>query len=646
MVAKKAKSKRIVASKRYKIEKKVNEAHRKQRKEARLNPVAKKMKKDPGIPNMFPFKEKLLLQAEATKVKIAEEKERQKEARAKLQSKNRGMSADQSDLAQMAREAFARSQAFDHTQSIHSDGFSLGNVVDAAAAGMKDNSRKAYYKEFKKVVENADVILEVLDARDPLGCRTRQIEELILNAGADKRVILILNKIDLVPREVVEQWLKYLRNEFPTIAFKASTQSQRNNLGQSSVSFDIASDRLLGSSECLGADNLMKLLKNYCRNANIKTSITVGVIGFPNVGKSSVINSLKRSKVCNVGATPGVTKVAQTIQLDKGIKLLDCPGIVFSQSSRDGDEAEVLLRNCVKVELLEDPVSPVEVIVGRCKKEQLMRLYNLPMFGDTRDFLVQVARQRGKLRKGGIPDVESAARAVLQDWNSGRIPFYTVPPQAGIPVNSHVSSSIVASWAQEFELPEIVETEGKELQANFKGKGQVSTRMLAIAAGTANEVDMNVDALPAGYASGGESEDMEDAMEVEDDEEESDEESDEAPDLMDISASQPPTSSSSAGAIQSEIRFREPATRLASAKKRVEKHIAALNAAETELNPQVNQNKKKQLKAKRKQEKKAGKGAMASMEVDDDAVLVDEKYDFAEHFAAATLPGDDSDDDL
>lgn len=60
-----------------------------------------------------------------------------------------------------------------------------------------------------------------------------------------------------------------------------------------------------------GADALIKLLKNYCRNKDLKTSIHVGVIGFPNVGKSSLINSLKRSKVCGVGATPGFTKTAQ-----------------------------------------------------------------------------------------------------------------------------------------------------------------------------------------------------------------------------------------------------------------------------------------------------------------------------------------------
>lgn len=85
----------------------------------------------------------------------------------------------------------------------------------------------------------ADVILEVLDARDPLGCRCREVEQKILAKDPNKKIILIVNKIgefgcldkfelntiaDLVPKENVEAWLKYLRNEFPTIAFKCSTQ--------------------------------------------------------------------------------------------------------------------------------------------------------------------------------------------------------------------------------------------------------------------------------------------------------------------------------------------------------------------------------------------------------------------------------------
>ena len=77
---------------------------------------------------------------------------------------------------------------------------------------------------------------------------------------------------------------------------------------RSKVSLSKANEDLLQSSHCLGADILMKLLGNYCRNKDVKTVIRVGVVGFPNTGKSSIINSLKRSKTCNVGSTPGVTR--------------------------------------------------------------------------------------------------------------------------------------------------------------------------------------------------------------------------------------------------------------------------------------------------------------------------------------------------
>lgn len=286
----------------------------------------------------------------------------------------------------MLQTAEQRSQEFE--QQIGED--DEKEIKDAAATGQKDNSKKAYYREFRKVIENADVILEVLDARDPLGTRTRSVERMIMDSGLNKKIVFVLNKIgnmnidcplrhqiesyviwiDLIPKENADQWLKYLRNEYPAIAFKASTQHQREKLKQSNVSTNAASESLLNTSECLGADDLIKLLKNYCRNLNLKTSITVGIIGYPNVGKSSVINSLKRSRVCGVGATPGFTKVAQQITLDKNIKLLDCPGIVFAQQGQgDQNEAEITLRNCVKVELLEDPVTP-----GNKKKKKSMTL--------------------------------------------------------------------------------------------------------------------------------------------------------------------------------------------------------------------------------------------------------------------------------
>nr|KAJ0221086.1 hypothetical protein LSAT_V11C200078400 [Lactuca sativa] len=84
----------------------------------------------------------------------------------------------------------------------------------------------------------------------------------------------------------------------------------------------------------------------------IKKSITVGVVGLPNVGNSSLINSLKRCHVANVKATPGVTRTIQEVQLDKNIKLLDCPGVAMIKYGEN--DAAVALRNCMKIEKLDE----------------------------------------------------------------------------------------------------------------------------------------------------------------------------------------------------------------------------------------------------------------------------------------------------
>lgn len=94
------------------------------------------------------------------------------------------------------------------------------------------------------------------------------------------------------------------------MAFKSSLQAQRSNLGQDKRA-PLGDSVSLNSIECFGADTLIKLLKNYCRSGELKTTIRVGVIGYPNVGKSSLINSLRRAHVVGVGSTPGFTKVAQ-----------------------------------------------------------------------------------------------------------------------------------------------------------------------------------------------------------------------------------------------------------------------------------------------------------------------------------------------
>ncbi|KAL9541424.1 hypothetical protein MBANPS3_009131 [Mucor bainieri] len=568
---------------------------KKNRNADRLNGA--KGKKDPGVPNFAGFKQKKQNKEEANRKKIAGNKERQDLARQNLQNKNRNL-----NIFDMVKSAEKRSQEFDDTVGENEDG---KVITDAAATGQKDNSKKAYYREFRKVLENADVILEVLDARDPLGTRTRSVERMVMDSGLEKKIILVMNKIDLVPKENVEQWLKYLRNEYPAIAFKASTQSQRNNLSQSNVSTDAASSNMLNSAECLGADTLIKLLKNYCRNINLKTSITVGIVGYPNVGKSSVINSLKRSKVCGVGSTPGFTKVAQQITLDKNIKLLDCPGIVFAQQGQDGQNAaEITLRNCVKVELLDDPITPVEVIVSRCTTEQLMKMYNVAFFNNAHEFLVLLAQQRGKLKKGGVADTHQVARHVLTDWNGGKIPYYTIPPSSK---KSHIEASVVNSWGKELDLDL---ASADVVLSGLKTSNEFGSSVVMQAN---DDIDMMHDA------------DM-DSMDAS---------MDTAVDDMITEGN----SNTSQPIIQVDKMLNMKKKNAISRPQHIVSHT------EEELNPQTNQQLKKQIKAQQKKARKQAGGHGGNNLFDEDDAMLEEAFQFnipnAASLMAAPIPDED-----
>ncbi|TKV92678.1 hypothetical protein SEVIR_9G175800v4 [Setaria viridis] len=448
--SKKSKSKRVTLSQKHKVLRKVKEHHRKKRKEAKREGKAgqrKKVEKDPGIPNEWPFKEQDLKALEARRAQALQELELKKEApKERARKRKLGLLEDEG-IANLASTASAQGSEFAKKDAAKEN-------APLEVAKSHDHSERSFYKELVKVIEASDVILEVLDARDPLGTRCIDMENMVRKADPTKRIVLLLNKIDLVPKEAVEKWLTYLREEMPTVAFKCNTQEQRTKLGWKSSKLDKTSN-IPQSSDCLGAENLIRLLKNYSRSHELKLAITVGIVGLPNVGKSSLINSLKRSRVVNVGSTPGVTRSMQEVQLDKKVKLLDCPGVVMLKSSNSG--LSVALRNCKRVEKMEDPVSPVKEILSLCPHEKLLSLYKVASFSSVDDFLQKVATLRGKLKKGGVVDVEAAARIVLHDWNEGKIPYYTLPPKRDAGEDS--DAVIISEAGKEFNIDEIYKAE-------------------------------------------------------------------------------------------------------------------------------------------------------------------------------------------
>jgi nuclear GTP-binding protein len=170
------------------------------------------------------------------------------------------------------------------------------------------------------------------------------------------------------------------------------------------------------------------LLRQFAILHANRKQISVGFIGYPNTGKSSIINTLRKKAVCTTAPIPGETKVWQYITLTRRIYLIDCPGIVPPNPS-DTDE-QLLLRGVVRVENVENPSQYMATMLARCQKKHLARTYGMTTWESEDDFLETLARKSGRLLKGGEPDFDGVARMVLNDFLRGKIPWHMPPPKA------------------------------------------------------------------------------------------------------------------------------------------------------------------------------------------------------------------------
>jgi len=183
-------SARSSAKQRAKVEKAIHNAQRNTRKQAKSNPQSRsKLKKDPGIPNLFPLKDKVLREIEQRRQTLEQERQAKRQAHDDITGE---MQVEESGIVKLVQQAAERGVQFEEDMAVDEGEF----VGETEMATKKDVSRKTYNKEFKKVVEQADVVLYVLDARDPDGTRSKDVENMIRESpNGEKQLLLILNKI-------------------------------------------------------------------------------------------------------------------------------------------------------------------------------------------------------------------------------------------------------------------------------------------------------------------------------------------------------------------------------------------------------------------------------------------------------------------
>lgn len=270
---------------------------------------------------------------------------------------------------------------------------------------LKKGTSRRIWQELYKVIDSSDIIIHVLDSRDPEGTRCKYIEEYISKECKQKYILFVLNKVDLIPKWVVSKWLSFYGSIRPTIAFHSSITNS------------------------FGKRTLFHVLRQYASLLTDKKHISVGFIGYPNVGKSSIINTLRGSKVCKVAPIAGETKIWQYIHLTHRIYLIDCPGIVPPENV---SSYNVVLRGAVRPEKLSDPCIYIKQLLSIVKEKHIKEKYNLKntdSWSNSDEFLTLVGKRLGKFLRGGEIDLVTTAKIILNDWISGKIPYF-IPPQA------------------------------------------------------------------------------------------------------------------------------------------------------------------------------------------------------------------------
>jgi len=170
---------------------------------------------------------------------------------------------------------------------------------------------KRIWVELYKVLDASDVVCIVLDARDPEGTRCKHVEQHLKRNCPTKHLLFILNKVDLVPTSATKKWIIALSKIAPTIACASRINKP------------------------FGKQSLLRMLNQFDLFHKDKKCISIGFIGYPNVGKSSVINTMKEKKCCKAAPIPGETKIWQYVALTKRIYMIDCPGIVYDSENAD-----------------------------------------------------------------------------------------------------------------------------------------------------------------------------------------------------------------------------------------------------------------------------------------------------------------------
>lgn len=289
-----------------------------------------------------------------------------------------------------------------------------------------------FWRQLWRVVERSDVVVQIVDARNPLLFRCEDLEKYVKEVSEDKINLILVNKADFLTETQRTHWANYFSSIHVRVVFfsaKLASESEQTDVNDEKLDMadikksienlesaveenaqllnqimnkieeivdkpnilDDINDKnseLNNTSKLLTRDNLIELFKTIHNGPKVNENITtIGLVGYPNVGKSSTINALLSSKKVSVSATPGKTKHFQTIYVDKDLMLCDCPGLVMP--SFVFTKAEMILNGILPIHQMRDHVPPTNLVCNLIPRHVIEDKYGImlpkPMEGEDED---------------------------------------------------------------------------------------------------------------------------------------------------------------------------------------------------------------------------------------------------------------------
>uniref|UniRef100_A0A8C0UWX0 Large subunit GTPase 1 homolog n=1 Tax=Cyanistes caeruleus TaxID=156563 RepID=A0A8C0UWX0_CYACU len=366
-----------------------------------------------------------------------------------------------------------------------------------------------FWRQLWRVIERSDIVVQIVDARNPLLFRCQDLESYVKEVSNDKENMILINKADLLSEEQRAAWAQFFEKEGVKVVFwsalaecqrlcgeskvlsteRASTCSTWQSVNQVLVSDDNSSDEYedceddeeedwqtcsedeagdnlnapaperMGSrtddaavqhgvqeqnrnirnfSHLVQRNELLEIFKTMHDGPRVKDGeVNVGLVGYPNVGKSSTINTILGNKKVSVSATPGRTKHFQTLYVEPGLCLCDCPGLVMP--SFVSTKAEMICSGILPIDQIRDHVPPISLISFHIPRNILEATYGINIIRPREDedpdrkptaeeLLTAYGYMRGFMTAHGQPDQPRSARYVLKDYVSGKLLYCHPPP--------------------------------------------------------------------------------------------------------------------------------------------------------------------------------------------------------------------------